>query len=263
MQDVGKLAELVDDPGSFARREAGRDERLGRHRLRGSELVLFVRHGTPDIGVLDEVFGQRQYDPPPPAATVLDALGRPPRIVDLGANVGFFALHARERWPGSTITSFEPDPTNLEVLERCHAANAGAGEWRLVLAAATTADGEVAFDAGHFACSSVVDAGAGGPAPDTGATTVTVPAVDALAHLAGADLAKIDVEGAEWALLGDPRLAGTPLRALVMEYHPQGCPGPVPRAAADALLRDAGFATRHTIERDDGVGLVWAWRQPA
>lgn len=32
----------------------------------------------------------------------------PPRILDVGANVGAFALWAMHRWPGATVTCFEP-----------------------------------------------------------------------------------------------------------------------------------------------------------
>jgi len=273
---VVALARLLTDPEGFAAREAAaraaasheaaaheagghaaaRDERLGTYRLRDSGLELVLRHGTPDVGVLDEVFGQRQYDPPPPVAAVLDERSEL-EVVDLGANIGLFALHARARWPAAHITSFEPDPCNLELLERCHGANADRGPWRLVAAAAAVADGEQAFHAGRFACSALA---AEGEAPAENRPPVRVPAVDALPALAGADLVKMDIEGGEWALLGDPRFAAAGVRAVVLEHHPHLCPGPDPRAAAEGLLHAAGYATRSLIERPDRVGLLWAWR---
>ena len=39
-------------------------------------------------------------------------------ILDIGANVGSFALWASARWPGSTVTSYEPHPGTYELLRR-------------------------------------------------------------------------------------------------------------------------------------------------
>ncbi len=39
-------------------------------------------------------------------------------ILDVGANVGSFALWATARWPGSIVTSFEPHPETFEFLKR-------------------------------------------------------------------------------------------------------------------------------------------------
>ena len=53
-----------------------------------------------------------EYEPPPalePRLTQAD------RILDLGGNIGMFAHWAHRRWPDAHITSFEPDPENLEV----------------------------------------------------------------------------------------------------------------------------------------------------
>ena len=39
-------------------------------------------------------------------------------ILDLGANVGSFALWANLRWPGSTIRCYEPNPGTFAYLKR-------------------------------------------------------------------------------------------------------------------------------------------------
>ena len=44
-------------------------------------------------------------------------------ILDIGANVGSFALWASLRWPGSTIHCFEPNPGTFAYLKRNTAAN--------------------------------------------------------------------------------------------------------------------------------------------
>ena len=88
----------------------------------------------------------------------------------------------------------------------------------------------------------------------------TVPVVDALERLRDADLVKIDIEGGEWAILGDPRFEDLPARVVVLEYHPYLCPGPDARSAALELLSRAGFEIRPFEHRSDGTGMLWAWR---
>jgi len=244
--DLDAVARVVVESDLLRSRETRGRPVLGRYRLRERPAVsVVVRHTTPDLGVLDEVFGERIYAPPRP-------LGTPARVLDLGGNVGLFGAWALARWPGAEITSVEPDPHNLEVLERCVAANAGA--WRVVPAAASTRGGELRFSAGRFACSMVVDDGDG---------TVRVPAVDVLPWLARTDLAKVDIEGGEWELLGDERFRAEGPAALVLEYHPHRCPSSDSTRAAVGLLERAGYAVEAVRTRPDGVGMLWAFRVPS
>jgi len=46
----------------------------------------------------------------------------------------------------------------------------------------------------------------------------------------------------------------------VLEYHPQGAPGPDPAEAAAALLRDAGFRVGEPFDVRGDAGVLWAWR---
>ena len=89
---------------------------------------------------------------------------------------------------------------------------------------------------------------------------VDVPVVDFFAE-PGADLVKIDIEGAEWALLSDPRLARLEARVIVMEWHALGCPDPDPACAAGRLLAGAGYVGQHRVPgRFPSCGTIWAWR---
>ena len=244
------LAELVVESGAFAARERAGRRTLGRYRLRASGAAVLLRHRTPDLGVLGEVFAQRLYEPPDDVARRL----RAPAVLDAGANIGLFAIFARHRLGARRVTSFEPDRFNLLLLRRTVAANAAQAWWTVVPAAVGTEEGELAFEAGEFACSRA-DGGDG-----DGASEV-VPAVDLFAHLPGVDLLKLDVEGGEWPILGDLRLALAGPAAIVLEYHPFLAPGPDPRAAAHDLLRGAGYVTEEVFHRsDDGVGMLWARR---
>lgn len=221
------------------------------HTLRESGRRVSLRRGTPDIFTLYETHAEGMYVPPPPASAALAALGRPPRILDLGANIGLFALHALGSWPGARITSFEPDPANLELLRRNVAANADAA-WEVVEACAATEDGAMGFLGDHFAVSRA-------PAAGESAST-SVASVDALPHMADCDLLKMDIEGGEWPLLADPRLASLSAAVVVMEYHAWGAPPGDPAASARAALEGVGFTVGPAQAEEPGSGTLWAWR---
>jgi hypothetical protein len=75
------------------------------------------------------------------------------------------------------------------------------------------------------------------------------------------DLVKMDIEGGEWPILTDARLARLPTRVVVMEWHEHRCPHPSPRAYACDLLGGAGFVRQwHEPGRFASNGLLWAWR---
>jgi hypothetical protein len=67
------------------------------------------------------------------------------------------------------------------------------------------------------------------------------------------------VEGAEWEILGDPRFEREAPPAVVLEYHPQGAPGP-PALTVEELFSRMGYRTAPIWQREDGYGMLWAWR---
>ena len=249
-------ARTVRTPVRFALRELSGRRRLDLYRLRGAEATVGVRHGTGDVVTLGELFHEHDYEPPAAVASALDRTAEP-RILDLGANVGMFGAWALARWPSASVDAFEPDPQNAAVHARAAAANGHGDRWRLHRAAAGTAPGSARFVAGDVALSRL--AGLGAPAGE--GQTIEVPVRDVLPLIAGADLVKLDVEGAEWPLLADPRFAADPPRAVTMEYHPEGAPaGADPAAAARALLEAAGLHVEDGRRTSAGTGQLWAWR---
>ncbi len=225
---------------------------VGAYHTRERAIPYFIRHGTRDVGIFSEVFIAGEYDPPTAVAERLAGLGRPPRVLDLGANIGLFSAFCRERWPGARVVSVEPDPQNLALLQRTAA---GTDEIEVIAACAAERDGSVHFVAGQFAESHVADSAC---AEDT----IEVPCVDALRLAADADLVKIDIEGSEWEILADPRLASIGAQALVMEWHEERCPHSDHPAAAHAALRDAGFQVVSEHRPVPSNGTVWALRLP-
>jgi FkbM family methyltransferase len=223
---------------------------LAYYRVRENGLKVAIRHGAAAVWVLAEIFNRHCYEP---SAEARRALGQPQTILDLGANIGLFGVFAAGRWPQANIVGFEPDRGNALLHELTIAANDLAHRWQLVEAAASVDDGRASFASGKNAVSHVVD---GGPTPGT----VEVATVDVLPRIAQADLVKMDIEGGEWPILNDPRFAESLPTALVLEYHPNGCPSSEPRVEAERSLRSAGMEVEVTEDRSDGHGVLWAWR---
>ena len=234
---------LVRERRRFVRNELRRRSATAIYRLRESGVAIALRHHTGDVMVLDEIFSQREYEPPPE----ID-LGGVETAVDLGANIGLFGAWLLGRVPTVEIMAYEPDPGNAAVHRTALEANGLGDRWRLVEAFAGTTDGTTSFTAGLHATS---HQGAG----------IQVHVVDVLPELTRAELVKIDVEGAEWPILADPRFRGLAARWLVLEYHADGCPSLDPRASAEEALRAAGFEVVHTQRKPAfGAGLVWGFR---
>jgi hypothetical protein len=82
------------------------------------------------------------------------------------------------------------------------------------------------------------------------------PAVDVFPMLKDADLVKIDIEGAEWAILTDPRFRELSAAALFLEYHP-----PHTREDIVSTLEQAGWRVLPFEERSPGLGELWAVRR--
>jgi FkbM family methyltransferase len=242
---------LLRETARFTLRELMGRSVVGSYRLRRSGLRVQLRHGTPDVLAFDEVFYQRHYELPGLVTRALE--GTKPRILDLGANIGLFALAMFERYSEARVVAVEPDRFNAALLRRAIALNGRGDDWTLIEAAASNADGSVQFLAGRFSLSQLA---AAGDEPDAEA----VPAVDVLPHLAASDFVKLDIEGGEWAILSDDRFPSFAPRAIVLEYHPYLCPAPDARAAALELLQRAGYAHRPIFDRSDGTGMLWAWR---
>ncbi len=129
--------------------------------------------------------------------------------VDVGANVGWFALHlAQAVGSAGHVIAVEADPRNAERLRGNAALNAFGSRIQVVEAAASERVGTVSFIQsahGHSGWGSVVPqpGNAGGQA-----TTVATTTVDSLIAASGhatVSVLKIDVEGHELAVLAGSR----------------------------------------------------------
>ncbi len=154
-------------------------------------------------------------------------------ILDIGANVGSFALWAARRWPASRIRAFEPNPGTFSFLERntrghpeisiTNAALFPGSARRATFFARFAGDGEAGLES--YARDTFRDGAEG--------TTFVVDVVDP-ATLPSADIVKIDIEGGEFEVLANLDLSRTSL--VLAEFQNRRN-----REAMQITLRTAGF----------------------
>ncbi len=137
-------------------------------------------------------------------------------ILDVGANVGSFALWATARWPGSKVTSYEPHPGTFEFLTRntfarrdivtVNAALFPGGQATATFLSRFAGDGESGL------ASYAGDTFVAGAMAESYEVAVVDPA-----SLPSADIVKIDIEGGEGDVLDHLDLSRTSL--VLLEYQ--------------------------------------------
>lgn len=239
-------AMLVRNPFRFLALETGRAGRLGQHRLVGLPITVTVRHRSRDTDVLSEMLSAYS----PPTSIQLPTSGT---VLDIGGNIGLFALWALAEIPACSVVSYEPDPKNLPILARNHDLAACGDRWTTRAVAIGNRSDEIRFASGGYADSRVSAAG-----------DVVVAMVD-IFDQPHAEFMKIDIEGSEWEILRDPRLPALPADLLVIEWHRSATDGTQGDAAeATGLLELAGYVIASS-EFDQGRdhGVIWATRRRA
>jgi FkbM family methyltransferase len=130
-------------------------------------------------------------------------------ILDIGANVGAFALWASRRWPGSHIHCYEPLPANFKLLEQNLASLAG----RVELYNYAVGDpAHTLLHLGRNNCGEASFFDIGEQGLETVQVTTRPPSV-----LPQADILKMDVEGAEIEIMSG--FAKIEFDAVLLEYH--------------------------------------------
>jgi FkbM family methyltransferase len=150
-----------------------------------------------------EIFVQKSYD--------FEAQREDPIIVDCGGNVGLSTIWFKHRYPKSEVTVFEADPAIAEVLS-ANLLALGLTDVQVVGSAVWTEAGRVSY-ASDPADSGRIDPRHGEQVVDTVrlAEFITQPI----------DLLKLDIEGAEYAVIQDLCETGaiSRVRRIVCEVH--------------------------------------------
>lgn len=198
-----------------------------------------LRGGASDWWIFLEVFVFGIY------RRVEDDARRAAVIIDIGANVGLFALYAASLNRNAQIHAFEPFPANFKQMERNLALNPGHRiQAHLAAVAEATGTATLYFTPGD-------DSGCSLSQTKGESCTVNTVGINELFQHCGVtrcDLLKMDCEGSELPLLETARtelLAG--IGAVIMEYHN---PAEVPRLCeilTRSGLKPEVLAEIHTI----------------
>ena len=189
-------------------------------------------------------FGERGYEGP-----VVDCWRRlcqnATRIVEVGGNIGYFTLQGAKAAPDTPYTVVEAHPTSANILGENLSLN-GIDHVEVIAAAMVGRKlrDEVEF---HVPEADHDDAPTGAFLPDAcerthpkSGTRIWVPVVEASQVLAGADVIKLDIEGAEFDNLAAVlEIIRSARPALIIEVNRDT---PKLRNLLASLCRDSGYA---------------------
>jgi FkbM family methyltransferase len=208
---VRRLFDLIRYNRDWPRYLRGRFTRPGRDslstfRLRNGQTVAVRSEGR---FILNEIYLDRVYEVPGVDLT------RCRSVLDVGGNVGLFALYVASRAPQAHIHCFEPDPKNFEILERNLALNKVHAKAYRVAVSTTCGVGHLTAQGNSFERS----------LGNAGASTIAVDCIDwdhifSLTAVDRFDFVKIDIEGHEREILAacsDSQLRR--IGALSLEWH--------------------------------------------
>jgi len=172
------------------------------------------------------------------------------RVLDLGANVGWFAVQAI--LAGAEVHAFEPVPGIAALaernIERAMEKGTGKGTLHRFAAGAERGSAEIAIGAGNFGDNRVVEGGRPDDMGDGEQITIQIAAVDELVE-GPFRVIKIDTQGSEWhAFQGMKKaLAASRECALLLEFWPYALRGGSPEQLLDLLVGE-GFTIGKATE---------------
>ncbi len=201
------------------------------------------------------IFADNEYDTAIQAAIAQKGAGASLKVLDIGANVGFFALRVAhllaktEREAGNfRITCIEGCPrTYSQLVQRLAASPALQGRHHAVHGLAGRLDGaaRIAGAAYHAMTSlSTNDSAKGIEVPFVNLDTL-VPPGDSI------DLFKCDIEGSEWDVIQNYPDLLRRTRVAIFEFHHDKCD----RSACQERLRSLGFDRTRTLQEDRFTSL--------
>lgn len=168
-----------------------------------------------DWWAVEEMLYQCEYD----FILPLLATRQPPMVLDVGANIGMFAIAAIRLNSSCKVLSVEPSQDTYELLEgNCKLNNSA--HWRTHRAALWKEDGQIAFENRAYSTSSRI---AAGPSISTEYEQVPCLSLASLLKMVECkeiDLLKLDIEGAEEAALTGQETLLRKVAALIVEVHP-------------------------------------------
>ncbi len=223
---------------------------MGSRRLRGRNLQLqlqgladpiWVRCGTNDFELVEEIFELEEYEP----ASQLDIGGNErPVMLDLGANVGLATLRLASLVPGLRVVAVEPDAGNADCFRRNVAALLASGQAELIEGFVGGADGTASIDrsGGTWAYAKAE------ASEDEAIACLSMPTLLAQTGIEHVDMLKCDIEGSEQFAECSAWIGR--VKNLIVETHEPYRPGQL----YDDLRRNGGrFELLRECEAGDHV----------
>ena len=207
--------------------------------VQGHRMILASGDDRPTVGMVTDVYEEG-------TTRLFQRLVKPGMLVmDIGAHVGYYTLLAARRvGPAGKVYAFEPDPDNHATLSK----NIELNGYRNVVVVKTAVTDRVGYTQLYLTAMesgrhSIYHHGQ----PERGNVPVETTTVDSMLEemeWPHVDLIKIDVEGAEAAVLdGMTQLLGRSANLnLILEFMPP-------------LLHSAGVAPRQFLDKLTSVGL--------
>ena len=165
------------------------------------------------VDVFSEIFVRQDY--------FFESETQAPIILDCGSNIGMSVLFFKRLYPGSRIVAFEPDRQTFEVLQS-NVQNNHFADVELHNQAIYPADGFIEFYSDPSHPGSLAMSTARERFPGREVSSQTVEAVRLSPFIQGeVDLLKMDIEGAEGAVVAELAEAGKLrwIKQMFIEYH--------------------------------------------
>lgn len=182
-----------------------------------------------------------------------------PKIIDIGANVGYFELFMFSKFPESEVYAYEPMPANFEMLKKHKGMNANK-IFNIYQAAVSSEVGEMELffdDANILTPVASLKKNFEGRSDESSLKVNTTTLTDIINdnHLKRVDLLKMDCEGAEYDILynTEPTVFSN-IKMIAMETH-EGTKADESQSGLVDFFVKLGFETRVNSQ-----GMLWAWK---
>lgn len=207
-------------------------------------VTLRDKEGTAS-GTIAVVFIRKQYG----------VIAKGSTIVEVGANVGTFALYAASTDPTVRLYSYEPIPENYRVLLDNIAANGFEDQIKAFNLGVAGTSGSRQFYLASSPEHSFIKA-------DDSSRGITVDCLSLLEvldrnNLTKVDLLKINAEGAEYEILySAPKECFDRINEIRMEYHGHHV-DKYDLEHLKAFLEQSGYVTTHLYQHTPEEGFIW------
>lgn len=162
-----------------------------------------IHHGDAFINQFESIFVQELY--------YFNTSKKQPLIIDCGANIGTSVLYFKSVYPGAVITAFEPDTKIFEILKSNISEN-HLKDVRLINKAVWVNNEPLFFKTDKAQSGRVTK-------DENAVLTESVRLKDVITEYDEIDFLKLDIEGAEVAVMKDIQHDLYRIKRIFIEYH--------------------------------------------